>query len=295
MTMDAKELFTKVVGRHAAAIEAEFKGVRANNDIEPLHRMRVSLRRLKTALSDFKEVVPVKEYEPVLLGINKLLRVLGQARDMDTKIAFLKELVTDPRAANYREGILEIIDELMEDRNEVQPKISKNLSRLHHHKVLKAALRIKPSLDETGITLDEWAKNRVLARLEKLFGLEPYVRKPGSLKELHEMRIAAKNLRYSLENFQVLYGKRVGNFALAAAQVQQSLGSLHNFDVWLNLMKILGDSSGREPSFRKAVTFLRKECERRRSEAYSDFVQLWTKLKRRKTWARLSFFALDRT
>ncbi|NTV30281.1 MAG: CHAD domain-containing protein, partial [Candidatus Omnitrophica bacterium] len=259
-----------------------------------LHRMRVALRRLKSALSDFRDVIPPKEYAPVILSINKLLRVLGQARDMDTKIAFLKALLEDPRAARYREGILEIIDELSEDRNEVQPKILKNLARLQQRKVLRSALRLKPALDETGITLDEWAKNRVLARLEKLFGLEPYVRKPACLKELHDMRIAAKNLRYSLENFRILYGRRVGPFALAASKVQRSLGELHNFDVWLGLMKILGDSSGREPSFRKAVTFLRKECEGRRAASYRDFVQLWSGLKRRKTWARLSFFALDR-
>jgi CHAD domain-containing protein len=189
---------------------------------------------------------------------------------------------------------LEIIDELSEDRNEIQPKVLKNLARFQQKKVPRSALRLRPSLEQTGITLDEWAKNRILARLEKLFSLEPYVRRPGCLAELHEMRIAAKNLRYTLENLQVLYGRRLKPFAYAAMKVQRSLGEVHSFDVWMGLMKILADSSGREPSFRRAVGFLRKESEARRIGAYGEFLKLWTGLKRRKTWARLSFFALDR-
>ncbi len=293
--MTEQDLFLKIVKKHADAVEMEIKGVRSNRDIECLHRMRVSLRRLKTALSDFKEFIPTRDYDPVLLTINKLLRALGSARDVDTKISFLKELIADPRAVRYREGLLEIVDELSEDRNEIQPKVMKNLARFHQRKTSRSVLRLQPSLEETGITLDEWAKNRVLARLEKLFSLEPYVRKPGCIKELHEMRIAAKNLRYTLENMQVLYGRRLKPFAYAAMKVQRSLGEVHNFDVWLGLMKILADSSGREPSFRRAVGFLRKESEVRRVEAYRAFLKLWTVLKRRKTWARLSFFALDRS
>jgi hypothetical protein len=59
-------------------------------------------------------------------------------------------------------------------------------------------------------------------------------------------------------------------------------------------MTILSDSSGREASFRRAIPFLRKECLLRREGAYQSFLKLWIGLKRRKTWARLSFFALDR-
>jgi CHAD domain-containing protein len=292
--MTEHDLFLKLVKKYVDAVETEMKGVRSNRDMEYLHRMRVSLRRLKTVLSDFKEFMPSRDYDPVLLNINKLLRALGSARDVDTKITFLKELVADPRAARYREGLLEIINELSEDRNEIQPKVMKNLARFHQNKVARSALRLKPSLVETGITLDEWAKNRVLMRLEKLFSLEPYVRRPECVKELHEMRIAAKNLRYTLENLQVIYGRRLKPFAYAAMKVQRSLGEVHSFDVWLELMKILADSSGREPSFRRAVGFLRKESDARRSEAYRAFLKLWTGLKRRKTWARLGFFALDR-
>ncbi len=145
------------------------------------------------------------------------------------------------------------------------------------------------------MTLDEFAKNRILARLEKMFSLEPYVRKPACSRELHRMRIAAKNLRYTLENFQRLYGSdKFRSFGLSALKVQKALGEVHNYDVWLGLMAILKESSGRDWHFRRSVNFLSAECVHRREKGYQAFLALWAGFKRRKTWARLSFFTLDR-
>ena len=48
--MDEQLLFSKLVEKHIAAVEAEVKGVRSGKDIEHLHRMRVDLRRLKSTL-----------------------------------------------------------------------------------------------------------------------------------------------------------------------------------------------------------------------------------------------------
>jgi CHAD domain-containing protein len=292
--MDEKKQFLRLVRKHINAVEAEVRGVRSARDIEPLHRMRVALRRLKSTLSDFRDLVPLREYEAAQANIRKLLRSLGQARDIDTKIAFLRELGTSPAAGKFQEGILEIIEELQEDRAEIQPRIEKDISRLKQKQVFRSILRLKPSLEETGMTLDEFAKNRILARLEKMFSLEPYVRKPACIRELHEMRIAAKSLRYTLENFSALYRGRTRSYALSAMKVHRALGEVHNYDVWLGLMAILKDSSGRDAYFRRAVRFLNAECVQRREAAYRKFVSLWGRLKKRKTWARLSFFTLDR-
>jgi CHAD domain-containing protein len=292
--MDEQGLFLRLVRKHVSAVEAEARGVRKAKDIEPLHRMRVALRRLKSTLSDFRDLVSVREYGAAQANIKKLLRSLGQARDIDTKAAFLRELTADPATGKFQEGIREIIEELLEDRAEIQPRIEKNISRLNQKQVFRSITRLKPSLQETGMTLDEFAKNRILARLEKMFSLEPYVRKPTCMRELHEMRIAAKNLRYTLENFAALYRGRTRSYATSAMKVQRALGEVHNYDVWLGLLNILKESSGRDASFRRAVRFLTVECTRRREVAYREFLILWGRLKRRKTWARLSFFTLDR-
>lgn len=292
--MDTKIFFIKTVEKHIISIEEDIKGVRLNKDIECVHRMRVSLRRLKTTIADFKDTLMVKEYDRVLIYIRKLLKALGNARDIDTKIDCLRLLYAEQEATPYRRGIIEIIDELVEDRQEIQPKIIKTIADIKQKQTFKAVLKLKPSLEDAGVTLDEWMKSRLITRLDRLFHLEPFVKRPHCIKELHRMRMVTKNLRYTLENLEILYGKRVHVFVDAASEVQKALGLVHNYDVWLNLMNNLKDSSGRDIQFHKAVRFLLKTFAVRREESYQDFLRVWSNLKRKKIWARLGFFALDR-
>ncbi|MBF0330346.1 MAG: CHAD domain-containing protein [Candidatus Omnitrophica bacterium] len=290
--LDEKIFFSQVIQGHLTAALVEEKAVRkSKDDIESLHRMRVAFRRLKSALSDLKDVMLRRELELPSTGVKALLSILGHARDMDTKIVFLEMMAATPEAKAYAIGIREIIDELSEDRAEVQPKILKAFDRARREKVFRAIERLHPDLESADITLDEWAKNRITVRLEKMLRWEPYVKKPRREKELHEMRIAAKNLRYCLENFEALYGKTLGVYVKAATQVQASLGEVHNYDVWLGLLEILRASSTRSNRFSEALRFLRRACEGRRVKAYADFLDLWQEQKRLKLWVKLDRFA----
>ncbi len=290
--LDEKIFFSQVIQGHLTAALAEEKSVRRPGaDIEGLHRMRVALRRLRSALSDLKDVMPYRQLERPLEGVKSLLGILGHARDMDTKIAFLISLVATPGAKPYAAGIREIIDELTEDRAEVQPKIQKTVDRVRREKVFRLIEKIHPDLEAADITLDEWAKNRITVRLEKMLRWEPYVKKPRREKELHQMRIAAKNLRYALENFTPLYGSTLHPYAKAATDLQAALGQVHSYDVWLGLLGILRASAGRSNRFSEALRFLRRECEAARAKAYTDFVELWQAQKRARLWAELDRFA----
>ncbi|MFH0754633.1 MAG: CHAD domain-containing protein [Candidatus Omnitrophota bacterium] len=290
--LDEKIFFSQVIQGHLTAAFAEEKQVRRlSEDVEPLHRMRVALRRLKSVLSDLQDVMLRRELELPREGVKSLLGILGHARDMDTKIVFLKGISASPEAKPFALGIREIIDELSEDRAEVQPKIVKAFERVRREKALRAIEKLNPDLDAAGITLDEWAKNRVAVRLEKMLRWEPYVKKLRREKELHQMRIAAKNLRYCLENFELLYGKGLGVYIKSAAQVQALLGEVHNYDVWLGLLEILRASSARSNRFSEALRFLRRECESRRVKAYADFLETWQAQKKARLWVKLDRFA----
>ncbi len=291
--LDEKIFFSQVIQGHLTAVLTEETLVRRprKGDIEALHRMRVALRRLKSVLSDLKDVIPPRQLQPPLEGAKSLLGILGHARDMDTKIEFLEVLAAVPRAKPYVLGIRDIIDELTEDRAEVQPKILKVFDRARREKIFRMIEKIHPDLEAADITLDEWAKNRVTVRLEKMLRWEPYVKKPRRDKELHKMRIAAKNLRYCLENIEPLYGKALQPYVKAATDVQVALGGIHNYDVWLGLLGILRASAARSNRFSEALRFLRRECETARAQAYSDFVALWQSQKRARVWIKLDRFS----
>jgi len=82
-------------------------------------------------------------------------------------------------------------------------------------------------------SLSENAARIVVVRLDEMRALAPKAWKPGRVKQQHDMRIAAKRLRYVLEATEFCFG-RTGEVARRRArELQEILGELHDCDVML--------------------------------------------------------------
>jgi len=69
-------------------------------------------------------------------------------------------------------------------------------------------------------------------RLEELYQFAPYISDPANVEELHNMRIAAKRLRYTLEIFQPCFsGKDFSKVYDQVKSVQEQIGEIHDRDV----------------------------------------------------------------
>jgi CHAD domain-containing protein len=79
--------------------------------------------------------------------------------------------------------------------------------------------------------LDANARKIIEVRVAELLSYTPHVEEPEAGEALHDMRIAAKRLRYTLELFEGVLGKpgKAGVKRLKA--IQDELGELHNHDV----------------------------------------------------------------
>jgi CHAD domain-containing protein len=86
-------------------------------------------------------------------------------------------------------------------------------------------------LDPNG-PLRENAIRIVATRLDELYSFDPQ----GDPQALHDMRIAAKRLRYILELAGPALGKGASNGAREAKEIQTLLGELHDCDVMLGLI-----------------------------------------------------------
>jgi len=62
---------------------------------------------------------------------------------------------------------------------------------------------------------------------------EPFVEQPERVEELHQMRIAAKHLRYALEALSSLHEGRLAPPIAVARALQKRLGEIHDCDVWI--------------------------------------------------------------
>jgi hypothetical protein len=78
---------------------------------------------------------------------------------------------------------------------------------------------------------------RILAvRIDEVWSYAPHVIHPGRVRELHDMRIAFKRLRYLLEIFQVGFPTDLEPFIDEVKGMQDLLGDIHDRDVQVPML-----------------------------------------------------------
>jgi hypothetical protein len=81
---------------------------------------------------------------------------------------------------------------------------------------------------------------RIIAktRLDEIYAWERYVDNPYHVRELHNLRIAAKRLRYTLEIFGETLPAPIAPLLKDVEQMQEELGALHDSDVMIALLRL---------------------------------------------------------
>ena len=101
-----------------------------------------------------------------------------------------------------------------------------------------------------GLKPDGWlaenARRIVLVRLDELLSFGEASRDPERVTELHDMRIAAKRLRYVLEIHEPLFGFTAGRAARTVRDLQDLLGQIHDCDEMIPMVRRHARSLRRE-------------------------------------------------
>ena len=255
------ETSIKTLGETAhQAIEKHFaktikweKAVKKDEDPEPLHQMRVGMRRLRTAVSRFERYLIL----PKLVSdknIGKFARILGSLRDLDV----LKEILEK----NYKPHLVEKEQEFLQTAFTELHK-QREIAVSHVHKTFKDE-NYKSFKDEC----EDWLKNpsyqtfssvpiyHVLPDLlspevsefclhpgwligTKIVKSEIVVQTewtPSQLEEhlktegetLHSLRKQAKRIRYQMELFTELYGESFAAHLHDIKSIQEILGMMQD-------------------------------------------------------------------
>lgn len=295
--------------------------VREAKDIEAIHDMRVASRRLRAAISVFEPAFPAREYRRFERNIKLVTRALGEARDLDVMIEALSSMESElpPREQAGIEGFLE---ELREKRQRLQTDVNETLDEMEARQLEQQFDRIadaksdepqsaednnmpeEPSLYDHAIPL-------ISARVADLLAWEEASEDPARIVELHEMRIGAKRLRYTMELFAPFYD---ANFAKAIGEikaVQEHLGNIHDADVLVpQLLDHLRDTLKRDKTktgrhgeelgvhltdFDGAAGLL-AQCRAKRDSrdsSYNQFRESWLKMRAKGFFDRLWVLARE--
>jgi CHAD domain-containing protein len=126
---------------------------------------------------------------------------------------------------------------------------------------------------DPGAPLRPNASRIVRTRLEELRDLADRALAPGAAAAQHDMRIAAKRLRYVLEVVGPCIGEEAKAARDAARRLQSVLGDLRDCDLMLPRAK--------------GIESLALALRDRRERLFHDFVTLWQAEASKGTWAAL--------
>jgi hypothetical protein len=91
------------------------------------------------------------------------------------------------------------------------------------------------------------ARRIIDTRLDEMLSFAPYVHDPKYVTELHDLRIAAKRLRYTLELFRFAFPSGINALIDEVKQIQEHIGDMHDADVMIERVTeiIHSDATGR--------------------------------------------------
>jgi CHAD domain-containing protein len=210
------------------------------SDPEGVHSMRVASRRLRGAMRDFMPYIRKRGLTSLLKQTKSIAGALGDVRDQDVALAALEKI--EKRAPAEASAALK---QIIEVRKGVRDEARRNLEsilvpndmmQLHSEFIagIDGATPLRKTQAAAAVTYAKMSAAVIGERLKELEALSNSLYKPFEVESLHEMRIAAKRLRYALELFQQCWGRALASYAKSAAQMQEALGDLHDCDIWID-------------------------------------------------------------
>lgn len=185
-----------VSARLTAVREALAPAAAWGPDPEPVHRLRVATRRAAAALDAFADLLPGKPTRKARATLKRLRRVAGVARDADVLLDSIRGWSVH-QAPSIRPGLHFLLGHALAARERAQVKLGAAVEKASADDALPIDDLCRKGHGGRKETLGERAAPTVEGLLDDLNSAVG--RFPDSVEQLHEVRIAAKRLRYALE------------------------------------------------------------------------------------------------
>ncbi|MFQ3615442.1 MAG: CHAD domain-containing protein [Cyanobacteriota bacterium] len=233
----------RIVGEQYRQMVKHEKHVLADTDPEHLHQMRVHSRRLYTALQVFGAAIELPKAAHSK-RVRSLTKALGKLRDLDVQIAMLQ---TDyhPHLSQPEQAYLERAIAALQQKRCKALAGTRDLLSQSRYQDLKTAY-------ETWLSAPQFtplAQIPIATVLPDLLSplLSTSLLHPGWLiateevtedtaPTLHDLRKACKHVRYQAEFFVGFYGAQFKAWIAGLKSLQDSLGSLQDIQVLLELL-----------------------------------------------------------
>jgi CHAD domain-containing protein len=227
----------KVLKFHFLRLVAREPGTRSGKDPEDLHGMRVATRRLRAAWRVFGDAYKGDERKRQVSQLREVATRLGAVRDLDVLLLGLDEY-RKPLPERERTAIEPLATEWRRRRGAARIQLMRELDSPDYQRFLTdlrtfvqtpgaGAARTDPTVP---YRVRDTAASRVWNAYEQVRAFEPILRW-ADVTTLHELRLRAKWLRYSMEFIREALGPETPLIIARVVALQDHLGLMNDADV----------------------------------------------------------------
>ncbi len=210
-------------------------GVREGADPEPVHDMRVALRRLQAALRLFKACYPPRRLRRYRLRLRRLLQALGAVRDQDIIIGVLSHHAEAAPDA-VKEALARMVAQRRTLHQQERARSLRLLDKFHQANFpgdllsfVRDARKFQRAVSHGrfAVKVEVIARNAISSWNDR----RGEVQQRDDPETLHQMRIAVKRLRYVLELCRLVNAQEYGGRVERLTEMQRVLGDIHDGDM----------------------------------------------------------------
>ena len=274
-----------VIGHLTDVLLDGVPGILAGGSPEPVHAMRVALRRLRSAMSVFRRAADGPAFAAVKDPLHELAAALGAARDWDVFLMGTAQEVAAAFGEDRR--IATMLAAAEKQRIAAYDGLRRVFAAAEFRQLAVALVQLaalRPwEMDadaERLALLQEDASAYAAGMLSKRY---QHMLAPGQdisglpVEELHALRKQGKRLRYAAEFFAPLNGRRnTRRFVRRVSDLQEALGHLNDGAAAAGLMKSLRGGPDRQFAAGAVQGF----AAARNADARSKIARSWTKFRR---------------
>jgi CHAD domain-containing protein len=220
---------TLLLRRLARALERHVPAAVAGND-RGVHQARVTSRRLREAVPVLATGLEGSKAGKAQRKIRRLTRALGTVRELDVTLALLDQLARSPHLS--RTAVEDVRAHVIAERDSRRAEMLKRLDRVNIEKLGRRLASVGDALDQAAE--EPWRKALAGQLLKRSRRLQTAIEEAGHMyapEGLHQVRIAAKKLRYGLELAADSGTKQAAPHVRTIKRAQDMLGKMHDLQV----------------------------------------------------------------
>jgi triphosphatase len=227
----------KVMRFHLARMLAREAGTRLGEDPEELHAMRVATRRQRAAWRVFGASFRPGRTKRYRSGLREIASRLGAVRDLDVLLEEADLYRADLPVSEQR-AIEPLLTDWREHRDDARVLLIRELDSDGYRRwvddyrdfVRTEGVAVVPVGPTQPHRVRDTTASRIWNAYEQVRGYEPVLRW-ADVETLHELRIAGKWLRYTLEFVREALGDDAAPLIARVTALQDHLGLMNDADV----------------------------------------------------------------